>query len=121
MRNLRLTDRLISGLLGAQLRVLSPVATPQERSAIVTFTTGDNAADQALFERLERARIKLPLLNGSVRVSPNFFNTETEIDLLLCALWRFTRYGNDKGRCSRMASIENRPVTVSRSTLAVSF
>ena len=86
LRNLHLTDRLIAGIQDSQLRVLSAVATPQERSAIVTFTAGSNDANQTLYGRLEQAKVKVSLRGGSLRVSPNFFNTEAEIDRLLNVL-----------------------------------
>ena len=85
-RNLHLTDRLIAGLKDTRHRLLSPVDTPQERSAIVAFTTGSEATNQALFEKLEAANVKISHRKESLRVSPNFFNTDAEVDTFLNCL-----------------------------------
>ncbi len=85
-RNLHLTDRLIAGLRDTHQRVLSPVDRPQERSAIVAFTTGSDESNQTLFEKLGAAKVKISHRHGSLRVSPNFFNTEAEIDRFLNCL-----------------------------------
>ncbi|MEP6831197.1 MAG: aminotransferase class V-fold PLP-dependent enzyme [Rhizomicrobium sp.] len=86
VRNLRLTDRLIAGLRIAKHRVLSPVETPQERSAIIAFTAGSEIANKASFDKLAKAKVQVSLRPGSLRVSPNFFNSEAEIDQLLNCL-----------------------------------
>ena len=85
-RNFHLTDRLIAGLKNTKHRVLSPVETQQERSAILAFTTGSNATNQTLFKKFEAAKVKVSHRHGSLRVSPNFFNTEVEIDDFLNCL-----------------------------------
>jgi selenocysteine lyase/cysteine desulfurase len=85
-RNLYLTDKLIAGLNITKHRVLSPVETPQERSAIIAFTEGSETADRALFDKLAKAKVQVSLRRGSLRVSPNFFNSEAEIDRLLNCL-----------------------------------
>ncbi|MCX7560703.1 aminotransferase class V-fold PLP-dependent enzyme [Sulfitobacter sp. F26204] len=85
-RNRALTDRIITGLKDTKQRILTPVAHPQERSAIVAFTAGDDGANKAIFDTLQKANVQLSLRHGSLRVSPNFFNTETEIDRFLNAL-----------------------------------
>lgn len=82
-RNLHLTDRLVAGLRSTGHHLLTPVATPQERSAIITFTAGSTEMDQALFDRLAKAGVQVTPRSGSLRVSPNFFNTEAEIDRFL--------------------------------------
>jgi cysteine desulfurase/selenocysteine lyase len=82
-RNLHLTDRLIAGLKLTKLRVLSPVETPQERSAIVAFTADSEIANKELFDKLAKAKVQVSLRPGSLRVSPNFFNSNAEIDRLL--------------------------------------
>lgn len=85
-RNLALTDRLIAGVRTAGHRLLTPVATPGERSAIVALTIGNAAGDQAPYDRIAAAGVQVNLRSGSLRVSPNFFNTEAEIDHLLDCL-----------------------------------
>jgi len=82
-RNLALTDRLVAGVRTAGHRLLTPVATRGERSAIVALTTGSASGDQALLDRFAAAGVQVNLRSGSLRVSPNFFNTEAEIDRLL--------------------------------------
>ena len=85
-RNLHLTDRLIAGLNCTNNRVLSPVETHQERSAIVAFTAGSDARNQALYEKFSKAKIQVSMRHGSLRVSPNFFISEAEIDQMLNCL-----------------------------------
>ncbi|MBK0327836.1 aminotransferase class V-fold PLP-dependent enzyme [Rhodobacteraceae bacterium F11138] len=85
-RNRQLTDRIITGLTDRKLRILSPVDRPEERSAIVVFSAGDEAANKVIFDRLTAAKVQLSLRHGSLRVSPNFFNTDAEIDRFLNGL-----------------------------------
>lgn len=85
-RVLMLTDRLLAGLRAKNITVISPTEKASERSAIVSFTLGSKAADRELYERLMAQKIIVALRDGRIRVSPNFFNTEEEIDLLLQAL-----------------------------------
>ncbi len=83
---LALTDRLLEGLRAAGLQVATPAASHTERSAILSFTTGSEAANQGLFERLADRDIVIALRGGHCRVSPSFMTTEGEIDRLLEAL-----------------------------------
>ena len=82
-RNLLLTDRIIAGLKATKHQIKTPTDTPNERSAIIAFTAGSEPANKAIFDRLATAGVQLSLRHGSLRVSPNFFNTEAEIDRFL--------------------------------------
>lgn len=85
-RVLALTDHLIAGLRAKNMAIASPVEKISERSAIIAFTLGSTQANQALCDRLQAQNIIVALRDGRIRVSPNFFNTEAEIDCLLQAL-----------------------------------
>lgn len=85
-RNLHLTDRIIGGLKVTKHQILSPVETIQERSAILAFTAGGDGPNKVLFDRLEQAKVKISMRHGSLRVSPNFFNSDSEIDQFLNCL-----------------------------------
>ena len=82
-RVLLLTDRIIDGLREKDLMLLSPVADANERSAILLFSAGDEAANKKIFQRLREKNILISLREGICRVSPAFFNTEEEINLFL--------------------------------------
>jgi len=79
-RVLALTDRIIAGLRSRNIQVVSPVEKTSERSAIIAFTMGSEADNMVLFEKLKANNISTALRDGRIRVSPNFFNTEDEID-----------------------------------------
>ncbi len=85
-RNLALTDRIIAGLSETAHRLLSPVESISERSAILAFTAGDPADNSRIYDRLKASGVQISLRHGSLRVSPNFFNTEAEIDRFLDCL-----------------------------------
>jgi selenocysteine lyase/cysteine desulfurase len=85
-RNLQLTDRLIAGLSDLGFRILSPVDQTEERSAIVAVTAGDREANRVVFNRWSDAGIKVTMRKDILRISPNFFNTDEEIDALLSCL-----------------------------------
>jgi cysteine desulfurase/selenocysteine lyase len=85
-RVLALTDRIIAGLRAKQIAIVSPVEKMSERSAIVSFTMGSEAANREKYERLMDQKIIVALRAGRIRVSPNFFNAEDEIDRFLESL-----------------------------------
>jgi len=83
-RNLALTARLLGGLAAKpHVRVLSPVAAEGGRSQIVVVTLGGAAANEACVRGLLAAGVVVALRAGNVRIAPNFFNEEAEIDMLL--------------------------------------
>lgn len=85
-RVLALTGRLIDGLQTKKIEIVSPVAAVNERSAILSITTGTEEGNKTLFEKLMAQNIIVALRGGRIRVSPNFFNLESEIDRFLEAV-----------------------------------
>jgi selenocysteine lyase/cysteine desulfurase len=75
----KLTDRLLDGLRGRTRRVTSPL-DKERRSGIVTFEV-DSAGKVA--RRLHEEGVVVAPRVNTLRVSPHFFNTEKEIDVLL--------------------------------------
>jgi selenocysteine lyase/cysteine desulfurase len=75
---------LADGLENRGYRVIGP-RNPAERSAIVTCTH-DKYKPADLYGRLKSQRIVTAPRVGRLRISPHFYNTKEEIDLLLGAL-----------------------------------
>jgi selenocysteine lyase/cysteine desulfurase len=84
-RGLGLTDYLIAGLQARGYHITTPIASPQERSGIVCFNHPHHALDD-LEQRLSEARVVISKRGQAIRVSPHFYNDETDIDQLLDAL-----------------------------------
>jgi selenocysteine lyase/cysteine desulfurase len=84
-RVLGLTDYLIAGLQERGYHITTPVASPKERSGIVCFNHPHHALDD-LEQRLRKARVIICKRGQAIRVSPHFYNDETDIDQLLDAL-----------------------------------
>ena len=82
-RILELTDKLIDGLRSKEITIVSPVDEIGERSALISFTVGAEEANKELYEKLMSKNVIVALRDGRIRVSPNFFNTEDEIDQFL--------------------------------------
>ncbi len=85
-RVLALTDRIIDGLRTGKITIISPVKKTDERSAIISFTMGSEKVNKEYYEKLRSRNILAALREGKIRVSPNFFNTEDEIDRFLESL-----------------------------------
>lgn len=85
-RILMLTDMIISGLKERGIKILTPVDTIEERSAILIFTLGSYETNKDLYKKLLSQNIIVTLRDGAIRVSPSFFNTEEEINKFLNAL-----------------------------------
>ncbi len=75
----RLNERLVDGLRKEGKRVTSPTEK-ERRSGIVTFEV-DDAAQVA--RRLQQEHVVVAPRVNTLRVSPHFYNTEREIDILL--------------------------------------
>jgi selenocysteine lyase/cysteine desulfurase len=73
------TDHLVDGLRKRSKRITSPLDR-ERRSGIIIFEV-DNAAKIAR-SLLEQGVVVAPRVN-TLRISPHFFNTNTEIDALL--------------------------------------
>jgi cysteine desulfurase/selenocysteine lyase len=76
-----LADELIRGLEDLGIEVASPVARPEERSGIVSFSLGEKNAHY--LKKFEEAGIYVSLRAGLVRVSINIFNNSADIRRLL--------------------------------------
>jgi len=85
-RVLRLTDQLISGLRSKIFEIASPVEKLSERSAIISFSVGSVETNTALHQRLLQQGIHTALRDGRIRISPNFFNNEEDINRFMEAL-----------------------------------
>jgi len=85
-RSLELTSRGAAGIRAAGMEIQSPMASEAERSSILSFSAGDPEANKALVARLEERGILISFRGGRCRFSPNFFNTEAEIDRFAAAL-----------------------------------
>ena len=84
-RVLSLTDYLIAGLQERGYHITTPIASLQERSGIVCFHHPHYSVDD-LEQRLRTARVVISRRGQVIRVSPHFYNDETDIDRLLDAL-----------------------------------
>jgi cysteine desulfurase/selenocysteine lyase len=83
-RIIELTDRLIDGLKKLQVKIISPVDRPEERSPIVSFSLGDRNDD--CIEKLSEKSILVSPRAGNIRVAVNIFNDFEDIDKLLSVL-----------------------------------
>ncbi|QCX37974.1 aminotransferase class V-fold PLP-dependent enzyme [Aureibaculum algae] len=73
------TDLLIKGLREKGFKIVTPTKKRNERTAIVHFNTGSLETTKILFEKLKKENVLVTLQANNIRVSPNFFNTHTEI------------------------------------------
>lgn len=80
---LRLTDRIIAGMQTKRIEIVSPVAKINERSAIISFTMGSETVNENCHNKLRENNVLVALRGGQIRVSPNFYNTEAEIERFL--------------------------------------
>ncbi len=85
-RVLDLTDQILTGLREKGIHVASPVLRPEERSAILSFSMGSEEENKALYRKLMARGIIVALRDGRIRVSPNFFNNEDDLERLLSVL-----------------------------------
>jgi selenocysteine lyase/cysteine desulfurase len=84
--NRALAQQLVDGLGRMRgVRLVSP-ADPALRAAIVVFTLGERARDEALVRQLEELGIVVALRPRGVRVAPHLYNQPAEIDRLLAAV-----------------------------------
>jgi len=79
-RILSLADRLVDGLKrNANVRVRSCLE-PKFRSGIVSLACQD---PESVVKRLQERGLVISVRGGGLRISPHFYNTESEIDKLL--------------------------------------
>ncbi len=79
-RILENTDYLINKLSGIGVDPILKNAADKNRAGIVSFKH-DNAKN--IFDELEKRKIYTAMREGMVRISPHFYNTFNEIDLLI--------------------------------------
>ena len=80
-RVLSLTDRLCDGVQRYGYRVTAPRGAG-EKSGIVTFRH-PHIDSVDVMARLESAEIRASLRAGGIRISPHYYNSETEIDFII--------------------------------------
>jgi selenocysteine lyase/cysteine desulfurase len=81
-RNRELTNYLIKQLQALKIGFLSPLED-RYRSSIVNFLPSD---PQGIYTAAEQRGIVVCVRGGGIRVSPNFYNTEEEIDRLVAVV-----------------------------------
>lgn len=83
-RNQQLTQALLEGLAAKpHVTLVSPSKTERERSQIVVVSVGSPEGNGELCARLLAAGVVVANRGASVRISPNWFNTEADVKRLL--------------------------------------
>lgn len=85
-RNRTLADYLYTGLARKESVEIVSSPDPAHRAQIIAFTLGSKERDAAMVKELEDQGIIVALRPLGLRASPNFYNTEEEVDRLLAAL-----------------------------------
>ena len=86
-RNMALSAQLLAGLAAKpHLQLVSPSKNEGERSQVVVVTLGSAQRNGALCARLLEAGVVVANRSEGVRISPNFYNTEEEVERLLSLL-----------------------------------
>ena len=80
-RILDLTQCLIKNLYDQGYEILSPVENELERSGIVIFRSRKFSSDM-LFELFHQSGVSCAKRGGGIRLSPHFYNSEAEIDIV---------------------------------------
>ena len=80
-----LVDRLAEGLTQMGYEIVSDLS-PEHRSQIISFTSGDLERDNRLVGELEERKVSVVMRARGVRISPYFYNTDEDVDRLLEAL-----------------------------------
>ncbi len=85
-RDRTLAEQLYAGL--TRKESIEIVSSPDPRTAppIAVFTLGSQERNAAMAQQLEEQGIIVALRPLGLRASPNFYNTEEEVDRLLAAL-----------------------------------
>jgi selenocysteine lyase/cysteine desulfurase len=81
----RLIDRLVAGLQGSGLEVVSDLG-PGRRSCIVALEAASLDATRRAWRRLADAGVVVSLRDNLIRVAPNIYNGTEDIDRLLAAV-----------------------------------
>lgn len=77
------TDLIIDGLREKEYKIITPTRKPEERTAIVHFTTDSFEKIKELFQKLKDNKVLVTLQGENIRVSPNFFTSKEEISIFL--------------------------------------
>jgi selenocysteine lyase/cysteine desulfurase len=77
------TDIIIQGLLKKEYNIITPIRNREERTAIVHFNTDSLEDTKTLYKKLRDYKVIVTLQGENIRISPNFFNTKEEIEMLL--------------------------------------
>jgi selenocysteine lyase/cysteine desulfurase len=93
-RILSLTNYLIDRLLNMDLKILSPIENKKERSGIVIFKPFNMKPTKIVAELEKKNRIIVSARGKGIRVSPHFYNNESDIDKLILALDGIFKVGN---------------------------
>ena len=80
-RILDLTQRLIKNLCDQDYDILSPTENELERSGIVVFRS-HKYTPRMLFELFHKSGVSCATRGGGIRLSPHFYNSEAEIDMV---------------------------------------
>ena len=80
-RILDLTQCLIKNLCDQGYEILSPMENELERSGIVIFRSRKFSSDM-LFELFHQSGVSCAKRGGGIRLSPHFYNSEAEIDIV---------------------------------------
>ena len=80
-RILDLTQYLIKNLYDQGYEILSPMENELERSGIVIFRSRKFSPDM-LFELFCQSGVSCAKRGGGIRLSPHFYNSEAEIDIV---------------------------------------
>ncbi len=88
-RVLALADRLAAGLARLGLTIISKRDSPSEKSGIVTVSLPDKDQNQDLFDNLVAQGFRLSIRNNLLRISPHFYNLESEVDQFIDAIHQF--------------------------------
>lgn len=86
--NLGLTNVLLDGLKKKGYRILSSTL-PEDRSSIISFSTGKKLKDKLLLNYFIKNNIILSLRGDGLRISPHFYNTHNEIEKFFRVLGSF--------------------------------
>ncbi len=86
-QNQALLDRLIDYLQDSPYQIKSSLET-EHRSSILSFSAKDG---QRLWEKLVKNKIIVSFREGSIRVSPHFYNSFEEIDHLIAILQKHSK------------------------------
>ncbi|GAA5077040.1 aminotransferase class V-fold PLP-dependent enzyme [Roseibacterium beibuensis] len=78
--NQELIEATLDGVQGAGLQAVSPVEASPARSSLALFATEDEKRMELLRSRLAEARVHVAMRAGAMRISPHFYNSQSDIE-----------------------------------------